>query len=94
MPRRSEASPRPLRGKEEAARSFYCCSVRLQSALLGILVRLARIERSASIVGVASLQVSNDISATSQCRECGTDGDQPEGHEQDLVVPVPERLED
>ena len=45
MPRRSEASPRPLRGKEEAAPLFYCPVAPLQSALSGFLVRLRRIER-------------------------------------------------
>ncbi len=94
MPRRSEASPRPLRGKEEAAGSFYCSSARLQSALSAFLVRLTTIEQRASIAGMAGLQVSNDVSASSQRREGGTNGDQPEGCEQDLIMSIPERLED
>ena len=68
MPRRSEASPRPLRGKEEAASLFYCPAARLQSALSGFSVRLRRIERRASIAHAVSLQISNDVFASAQRR--------------------------
>jgi hypothetical protein len=56
-PRRSEASPRPLRGKEEAARLFYGDVVLLQSAVSPILVRFM------SMLGVIRVEPANERAA-------------------------------